>query len=87
MADARVRVKGDKMGTEIRKPLSVLRAEFISQLTELINASSLPPFIIEPILKDLYNDIKILSQKQLETDIRTYEEAKQKLMNSQQKCE
>lgn len=75
------------MGTEIRKPLSVLRAEFISQLTELINASSLPPFIIEPILKDLYNDIKILSQKQLETDIRTYEEAKQKLMNSRQKCE
>lgn len=87
MADTRVRAKGDKMETKIRKPLSVLRAEFISQLTELINTSSLPPFIIEPILKDLYNDIKILSQKQLETDIRAYEEAKQESMNSQQKCE
>lgn len=62
------------MVNEIQKPLSVARAEFISSLTNLINTSSLPPFIIEPILKDMYNDIHILSQKNLEADTKRYQE-------------
>lgn len=62
------------MANEIQKPLSVARAEFISSLTNLINTSSLPLFIIEPILKDMYSDIHILSQKSLEADTKRYQE-------------
>lgn len=62
------------MANEIIKPLSVVRAEFISSLTELINNSALPPFIIEPILKDMYSDIRLLSQKQIEADMKKYQE-------------
>lgn len=62
------------MANEIQKPISVARAEFISLLTDLINTSALPPFIIEPILKDMYSDIRMLSQKQLEADTKRYQE-------------
>lgn len=62
------------MANEIQKPISVARAEFISLLTDLINTSALPPFIIEPILKDMYGDIRMLSQKQLEADTKRYQE-------------
>lgn len=62
------------MANEIQKPISVVRAEFISLLTDLINTSALPPFIIEPILKDMYSDIRMLSQKQLEADTKRYQE-------------
>lgn len=62
------------MANEIQKPISVARAEFISLLTDLINTSALPPFIIEPILKDMYSDVRMLSQKQLEADTKRYQE-------------
>lgn len=62
------------MNNEIQKPLSILRAEFISSLMELINSSNLPPYIIEPILKDIYNEIYLFSQKQLEADTKRYQE-------------
>lgn len=57
----------------IIKPLSVARADFVSSLAELINNSMLPPIIIEPIIKDIYNEISALSQRQLEKDREEYE--------------
>lgn len=59
---------------QIMKPMSVVRAEFISSLTDLINNSMLPPFVIEPILKDMYNNIHMLAQRQYETDVMRYNE-------------
>ena len=58
---------------QIMKPMSVARAEFINSLTDLINNSMLPPFVIEPILKDMYNDIHMISQRQYEVDKNNYE--------------
>lgn len=57
---------------QIMKPMSVARAEFINSLTDLINNSMLPPFIIEPILKDMYNDIHMVAQRQYEIDNKKY---------------
>ena len=57
---------------QIMKPMSVARAEFINSLTDLINNSMLPPFIIEPILKDMYNDIHMVAQRQYEIDNKNY---------------
>lgn len=57
---------------QIMKPMSVARAEFINSLTDLINNSMLPPFVIEPILKDMYNDIHMVAQRQYEIDNKKY---------------
>lgn len=59
---------------QIMKPMSVARAEFIDSLTDLINNSMLPPFVIEPILKDMYNDIHMVSQRQYEAEAKRYKE-------------
>lgn len=66
----------------IVKPLSVVRSEFIQSLTDLINNSALPPFIVESILKDMYADVRTLSQRQLEIDSRNYYEAVNKLKST-----
>lgn len=59
---------------EVMKPISVARQEFIINLTDLINNSMLPAFIIEPIMKDMYNDVRILAQRQYDTDLKKYQE-------------
>ena len=59
---------------QIMKPMSVARAEFINSLTDLINNSMLPPFVIEPILKVMYNDIHMVAQRQYEADVKRYNE-------------
>lgn len=57
----------------ISKPISVLRVEFIKDIMNLINSSSLPAYVIEPILKDIHNDIVIVCKKQYELDLKEYE--------------
>lgn len=59
---------------EIQKPITIARSEFISDITSLINNSGLPPFIIEPILKDMLYDVKLMAQRQLEQDTARYNE-------------
>lgn len=71
---------------EIQKPITVVRAEFISEMTSLINNSGLPPFIIEPILKDVLYDVRIMSQKQLEQDTAHYNEMLAKSDGNEPQC-
>lgn len=59
----------------VKMPLSVARNNFISDITKLISESGLPPFIIEGVLKDFYTQVSSLSRKQLERDIKSYQEA------------
>lgn len=61
---------------QIIKPMSIARHEFIGNLTDLINSSMLPPFVIEDILRDTYNKISILSKQQLEEDMKRYQGVK-----------
>ena len=63
------------MRNEVFKPLSVVRYEFMESLTNLINNSMLPPFVTEAILKDACNEMRILSQRQLEIDKKEYQKA------------
>ena len=63
------------MRNKVMKPMSVARSEFIQSLTNLINESTLPLFVIESILKDMYSDVRSLSQRQLEIDLKNYREA------------
>lgn len=58
-----------------KKPLSVVYSEFNKNLIDLINNSQLPPFVLEMVLKNFCNDIHSLSQRQLEMDLKSYQES------------
>ena len=58
----------------ITKPITIVYEEFKNELKDLINNSCLPPFILEPILRDMYNKVKIAEQQQLENDRQRYQE-------------
>ena len=58
-----------------QKPLTIIRAEFINNLVKLINESNLPAFIIEPIFKDMLNDIHTAAEVQYEQDKQQYEQS------------
>lgn len=59
----------------MQKPITVARYDFINAMTDLINNSNLPPFVVESILKDFHSDVKILAQQQLESDMERYKSA------------
>lgn len=62
------------MNNGVMKPITVARSEFINGLTTLINESGLPPFVIEPVLKDMLYDVRMMAQRQLDKDMQTYHE-------------
>lgn len=63
------------MINKVIKPISIVRYDFLQSLTKLINESTLPLFVIESILKDMHSDVRSLSQRQLEIDLKNYREA------------
>lgn len=71
---------------EVQKPITVARAEFISGITSLINESGLPPFIIEPILKDMLYDVKVMAQRQLEQDTKHYNDLLEATNREEPQC-
>lgn len=62
------------MNNGVMKPITVARSEFINSLTTLINESGLPPFVIEPVLKDMLYDVRMMAQRQLDKDMQAYRE-------------
>lgn len=44
----------------------LMKREFEENLVELINKSKLPAFILKPIIKDLFEQLNMLEQQQLE---------------------
>jgi hypothetical protein len=56
----------------ITKPVTLLKEDFLKSLVELCNNSGLPFFIVEYILKDVYLEVKMLAQKQYESDLMNY---------------
>ena len=58
----------------MEKPISVIYEEFKNELASLINNSGLPAFVIEPILNDYLNEIKIIKERQYQTEKARYEE-------------
>lgn len=59
------------------KPITLVYEELVDELTNIINNSKLPAFIIEPILKDLYLEIKAMAQRQLARDKEIYNQSLQ----------
>lgn len=61
------------MDKNIVKPITLIRQEFVDTLVEEINNCQLPMFVIEPILQDLLDQVKVMVQKQYEADKTQYE--------------
>ena len=57
------------------KPANLIIEETKENLVKVINESGLPPFLVEPIIKDLYNQINILKQQELEQSKKQYEDS------------
>jgi len=62
------------MNEKVEKPITMVRQEFIDAISNDINTCNLPFFVIEPILKDIYLEVKSLSQKQYELEKAEYEQ-------------
>jgi hypothetical protein len=73
------------MKSNFEKPITVVRQEFIDGLINYVNNSSLPLFVIEPILRDIYMEVKAMSQKQYESEKMQYENSL-KEMEKLQEC-
>lgn len=59
----------------MNKPISVVYEEFKDELANLINNSGLPAFVVEPVLQDYLNEIKIIKEKQYQMEKAQYEES------------
>lgn len=59
----------------MEKPTSIVIKETKQKLLQTINESNLPAFILEPILKDYYEQIIKISEQQYENDKKEYDEA------------
>ena len=57
----------------MNKPADLIVEETREKLTNTINESGLPPFLLEPILKDIYNQVFFLKKKELEKSKKEYE--------------
>lgn len=61
------------MDNNIVKPITLIRQEFVDMLVEEINNCQLPMFVIEPILQDVLDQVRLMAQKQYEADKAQYE--------------
>lgn len=71
----------------IQKPISVMRVEFISDLVNLINNAELPSYVIEPILKNALDDVRVLMNKQYNQENAEYQHALSHEIENQKKVE
>ena len=60
-----------------QKPASVRRMELINTLSQAINTSRLPPYVIEPILADLMRQARANTMRQYQADMARWKEAKE----------
>lgn len=59
----------------MNKPANLIVEETKENIVKTINESGLPPFLVEPIIKDLYNQVSILKQQELEQSKKQYEDS------------
>ena len=59
----------------MNKPANLIMEETKENIAKVVNESGLPAFLLEPILKDLYNQVNILKQQELEQSKKQYEDS------------
>jgi hypothetical protein len=73
----------------MNKPTSMVINETRISLTDICNKSGLPACVLEPIVKELYEEIKYVSSMQLKQDTEAYNKAQEdaKLQMKKQETE
>ena len=59
----------------MEKPISLILRDTKLELAKICNNSQLPVCLLEPILKELYMEVKELTKKQIEEDAKMYEKS------------
>lgn len=67
----------------MNKPITIVYEELKRDIAELINASNLPPFVLESLIKDFFIEISDVAKKQYEYDKEQYE-SELNVFNSQE---
>ena len=65
----------------MQKPISMVINETRISLADICNQSGLPACILEPIVKDLYDEIKRVSSIQLRQDNELYTKSQKEAQN------
>lgn len=71
------------MNNTVNKPVILLREEFIVNLSNLINKSGLPLFVIEPIMQEALGSINVELKRQYEYEKMQYEQALMSAANAE----
>lgn len=76
------------MNTEIQKPITLLREDFIENIQNLCNSSGLPFFVISDVIKQLIPQIDDVARRETERDraLLKSEEAKTKELQTEGKA-
>ena len=67
----------------MNKPISMLINEAKVNIIKAINESGLPPCLIQPIIKDVYEQVLQQCQQELQDDMAEYNEKKEEDNNSE----
>lgn len=59
----------------MNKSSTIIYEEFKLELSNLINNSGLPAFIIESVLQNYLNEVRIVAQRQYQVDKAEYEKS------------
>lgn len=59
----------------MEKPITIKKMEFEQQLSEVVNQSGLPPFVLRPIIQEVLAQISQLEAQQLQNDISEYQKS------------
>lgn len=71
----------------IQMPVSMRINVLKNGLVTLINTSNLPPYIVEPILKDLHTEVHGLAEEQARKETEEYSKAVEESNNNEEPTE
>lgn len=71
----------------IQMPVSMRINVLKNGLVTLINTSNLPPYIVEPILKDLHTEVHGLAEEQARKEAEEYNKAVEESNNNEEPTE
>lgn len=59
----------------MEKPITMRIDELKNTLIGVINSSELPPFLLEPIIKNLYEEVRVVALQQKQAEKEEYEKS------------
>lgn len=61
----------------MEKPLSVIMTEVKTNVAKIINDSGIPMYILEPVIRDVYEQLCRVGNQQMEREAKEWKEAQE----------